>query len=132
MDTSYLREDQKLYCKKSCHAKEFKVKLETNMRGSEWNSWKKEKWAWNETFNLENSFILEYSFEQPEWNRDQRSEEPSKTVHREFMTMSFMSLVGNVGGTLGMFIGFSFVGTSEWFMDLVGKWHSKVSHKLKK
>ena len=46
--------------------------------------------------------------------------------------MSFMGLVGNVGGTLGMFIGFSFVGTSEWFMDLVGKWHSKESHKLKK
>ena len=64
--------------------------------------WKKENWTWNETFKSENSHIIEYRFEQPEWIRDQRSDEPIKTVHREILAMSFMSLVGNVGGTLGL------------------------------
>ena len=129
-DLDNLKEDQRLHCKKSCRVKEFKVKFD--MMRQDMMKWKKENWTWNETFNSENSHIIEYRFEQPEWIRDQRSDEPFKTVHREILAMSFMSLVGNVGGTLGMFIGFSFVGTSEWFMDLVGKWHSKVSHKLKK
>ena len=31
--------------------------------------------------------------------------------------MSGMSLVGNVGGMLGLFIGFSFLGLSEWVVD---------------
>ena len=128
----YVFKNQKLYCKKACHVQEFSVKFEGTMRGSEseWRRWKKEKWAWNETFNLENCFIIEYRFEQPEWTRDQRSDEPFKTVHRELLTMSFMSLVGNVGGTLGMFIGFSFIGTSEWFMELIGKWHTSQTQKI--
>ena len=30
-----------------------------------------------------------------------------------------MTLVGNVGGTLGLFIGFSFLNISEWMIDFV-------------
>ena len=38
---------------------------------------------------------------------------PIKSIKKEHFTMSLMSLLGNVGGTLGMFIGFSFIGMSE-------------------
>ena len=31
--------------------------------------------------------------------------------------MSEISLIGNVGGTLGLFVGFSFLGTSEWLIE---------------
>ena len=51
--------------------------------------------------------------------RDHRSEEPYKTVRKEYLLMSGMSLVGNVGGMLGLFIGFSFLGLSESIMDCI-------------
>ena len=44
--------------------------------------------------------------------------EPFKTVNVEYLEMTLMSLIGSVGGTLGMFVGFSFMGmleSSEWF-----------------
>ena len=30
-----------------------------------------------------------------------------------------MTLVGNVGGMLGLFVGFSFLGTTEFLMDFI-------------
>ena len=90
----------------------------------------KRKMVWNDTYPLEKGFIIEYRFEQSDWKRDLRSDEPFKTVHRESLKMSSMSVVGNVGGTLGMFIGFSFIGTSRWFVDLIGKWYAEISRKF--
>ena len=46
-----------------------------------------------------------------------RSYEPFKTIKEEYLIISWMSLLGNVGGTLGMFIGFLFIPTSEWAID---------------
>ena len=63
-----------------------------------------------------------------------RSMEPFKTVKREYLLMTTMSFIGNVGGTLGMFIGFSFVGTSEWLIDIVSKawtWIREVNQAQK-
>ena len=67
---------------------------------------------------------MEYSFkldldskEADERLRDYRSRKPYKTVHREYLLMTEMSLVGNVGGMLGLFVGFSFLGLSESIMD---------------
>ena len=91
-----------------------------------WKKWKNRNWNWNDSFTSENGRILEYRFVQPKWRRLLRSEAPFKTVHREMLKMSGMSLVGNVGGTLGMFIGFSFIGTSEWLMERIGKWQTKM------
>ena len=36
----------------------------------------------------------------------------------EYFVTTGLSLVGNVGGTLGMFIGFSFLGTAEWLLNV--------------
>ena len=46
-----------------------------------------------------------------------------KTVKTEHLVMSRMSLLGNVGGTLGMFVGFSFFGFYECICEiLMGLW----------
>ena len=61
---------------------------------------------------------------------DLRALEPSKTVKTEYWIMSDLSFVGNVGGTMGMFVGFSFIGTSEWCFDLLGTFWSRLQKKL--
>ena len=58
-------------------------------------------------------FQLDVNFE-PEFGT---SNAPFKIVKREYLIMTWMSFIGNVGGTLGLFVGFSFVTTSEWFVD---------------
>ena len=52
--------------------------------------------------------VFGYQFEAPKATRNQLSKEPFKNVKREVWVVTFASLVGNVGGTLGMLVGFSF------------------------
>ena len=63
--------------------------------------------------------IFEFKFALPWSSMNGRTDKPYKTVKTEQLIMSVMSLVGNVGGTLGMCVGFSFLGTSEWIMTVV-------------
>ena len=88
-----------------------------NKKDSGWKRWQ-ESWTWNGNYTPKNAIFLEYHFETPDQSRDQRSETPYKTVHQEYLIMPLVSFAGNVGGTFGMFIGFSFLGTSEWLV-----WH---------
>ena len=62
-----------------------------------------------------------------------------KKVQKEHLLMSEMSLIGIVGGTLGLFVGFSFTGSLEWIHDYWEKvWpylilcHSKAQAKMLK
>ena len=61
---------------------------------------------------------FDYRFALPAATRDVRSKKPFKKVKREYWLMPLSTLVGNVGGTLGMFVGFSFIGTSERLISL--------------
>ena len=45
--------------------------------------------------------------------------------------MSWISLVGNVGGTLGMFVGFSFIGILEWIFGFSVKCLVKIKEMRK-
>ena len=56
---------------------------------------------------------FQYQFASPVGTKDQRSKELFKTVKQEYLVNSFLSLVGNIGGTMGMFIGFSIIGMFE-------------------
>ena len=94
-----------MHCKRSCHAKEFKTEVYTEKRVA--------------TEDLE--FDVTIRFELHESTLDLRSRKPFKTVKTEYLIICWMSLVGNVGGTLGMFTGFSFIATSKWFATLVFK-----------
>ena len=44
--------------------------------------------------------------------------------------MSAMSLVGNVGGQLGMFIGFSFLGLFDWIVSVAIKVWECLNEKI--
>ena len=59
-----------------------------------------------------------------------RSTGPSKIVHEEYFVTPWWSLVGNVGGALGMFVGFSFIGATEKMMEF-GAWMKNRVASLK-
>ena len=40
----------------------------------------------------------------------------STTVHEEYLVYDLISMIGSVGGTLGMCIGFSFTGMISWIL----------------
>ena len=64
--------------------------------------------------------VVEIQFEVPSDLKNVGSVKPFKTVKTEYLITTFMSLVGNVGGTLGMFVGFSFIGMADWFTSFWG------------
>ena len=79
----------------------------------DWNAWVATTWDWHGS-DPRHIYVVEYHFEVPADMQGVPSEIPFKTVKTEYPRTSLMSLVGNVGGTLGMFVGFSFVGITEW------------------
>ena len=66
---------------------------------------------------MRNEMRLEYKFEMP-FNDDLRSKSPYETVRKEYYIMPLISLVGNVGGALRMFLGFSFFRMCKWIMTV--------------
>ena len=59
------------------------------------------------------------SFKVPKWSRGEYIHGVQKEVHKEFWAMTGMSLIGNVGGQLGLCLGFSFIGFSGWVLALI-------------
>ena len=105
-----LRMDQDKYCQKSC-----KVKIYKNFI----TKYKNED-------NHQNLFVLEFRFELPFFTWQSIMNKPFKTVKTEQLMISFLSLIGNIGGTLGMCVGFSLIGTSEWIMTGFEKLWAKI------
>ena len=115
-----LDSNQTKHCKKSCHVKQYAVK--------EYATGKENEDSKKLVINLSYDIKLRRDVSESTW--DLRALEPSKTVKTEYWIMSSLSFVGNVGGTLGMFVGFSFIGTSEWCFDLLGTFWSRLQKKL--
>ena len=103
-----LSEDLKSKFKKTCLVKEFKTVPIFSSTSFE-------------------ALMVAYCFQSPKSTMNVWSvSELVKTVNKEYLIVSWMSLVGNVGGTLGMFVGFSFIGTTEWLMtSFVPFWKQK-------
>ena len=99
----HLTSDQQDHCKKTCLVKEY-IMAPTYDHGGVIDE-------------EENFMILSLSLEHPPGTKDIREDSLFKHVRTEYLIMPWTSLIANVGGTLGMFIGFSFIGTSEWMMD---------------
>ena len=78
----------------------------------DWNEWIGKTWNWHGR-DPRHIYVIEYYFEVPADMQGVPSEIPFKTVKTEYPRTSLMSLVGNVGGTLGMFVGFTFIGITE-------------------
>ena len=58
--------------------------------------------------------IIEYKIDLPYSSKETRTNEPFKTSHEEYFIWNTFTFVGTVGGTLGLFLGFSFHGTFDW------------------
>ena len=98
-----LQLDQHRHCKKACHVKEFILDSKTEHG--------------HKIPDSPNKFALDLSFNSPSSTKNLRSDQPFKTMSTEYSTLSEMTLLGNVGGHLGMFVGFSFITCSEWFLE---------------
>ena len=100
-----LMSDQTKHFYKTCRVKEFKIKqtpLGNHAEASVGN------------------FVLwityERSAEEISNSREWLTKTPFKTIKKEQYVISDMSLIGNIGGTLGMFVGFSFLAKTEWVL----------------
>ena len=69
----------------------------------------------------EDAILLHISFDFLDWTRGDRSKELELEVLTEYYVTDMFSLVGNVGGQLGLFVSFSFIGCFGWLMN-----HSKM------
>ena len=69
----------------------------------------------------DNSFAVYFDFNVPESTKELRSDFASKSVYTENLLIMELSLVGNIGGTLGMLVGFSFIGLYEWILEALAK-----------
>ena len=68
-------------------------------------------------------FEFKYQFRVPESSNGERTRWPVKTVIQEHYLWTGETLLGNIGGSLGMFIGFSFTGVSaSLFENLILLW----------
>ena len=96
--------DQDKHCKKSCSLKEFRVEktLET-------------------TSSQGSRLTVLIQFGLPESTRGFISKTLFKTVKTEQHVISGLQLLGNVGGILGIFIGFSFQGIKEPILSISEK-----------
>ena len=72
------------------------------------------------SYSSDGTFGLTFKFAESQSSRH-RSTKPFKTVREEFWLISWTSLLGNVGGTLGMFIGFCFIATFEWLAEKMNR-----------
>ena len=83
------------HCKKTCRLKEFHVIQDENVQ-----------------ISLHYASI-EIKFQLPDATRGFMSKTPYKTIKTEQYILSGLALLGNVGGILGIFVGFSFLGITE-------------------
>ena len=99
-----LEADQQTQCKISCNIKEFSVQQGKSSIYTD---------------PTQRTAGFRYKFVLPKATKDLRSKKPFKRIKTQYLMTSMMTLVGNVGGTLGLFIGFSFLEISEWITDFV-------------
>ena len=103
-----LKPDLATQCQKSCHVKEFLYRFVDERHGQYLPK--------GDTNKNDQELVIKVKFDTSQksfW--ELRSLHPFKTVKTEYYIMTGLTFVGNVGGTLGMFAGFSFIGAAEWF-----------------
>ena len=98
------------HCKKTCMVKEFQVMKGASVQG------------------MRNNFI-DIRFQLPDATRGFMSKTPYKIIKTEQYIISGLQLLGNVGGILGIFVGFSFLGITEPLLSVSEKlWKKNFSH----
>ena len=101
--------DQSEHCEKCCYITDFQLEIDSTDKLLESDKY----WC------SPNVWIVRFEFHTPMTRFDSRLKRPFKTIHEEYLVHSEISLIGTIGGTMGMLVGFSIMGTSEWVMLMV-------------
>ena len=107
--------------KKPCHVHEYDIK-----KGNEITDLNERMKLHNETVakmldsdDIDDTIILKLRIDLLDWSKGDRTDELHLDVYTEYYVWTGVSLIGNVGGQLGLFIGFSFLGSWVWLMGKV-------------
>ena len=111
-----LRQDHQEHCKKHCSVKEYSVRDEGV-----------DTQHCDDVGEYQNYFSMRYRFGLPDATKELRSDRPFKTVHTEYFILDGRGLVGNIGGTLGLFTGLSFFGLATWAYTVLKRMKSVTS-----
>ena len=65
----------------------------------------------------EETILLDLEFDELDWSKGDRTKELQLDVYTEYYVWTEVALIGSVGGQLGLFIGFSFLGSWGWLMS---------------
>ena len=74
----------------------------------------------------ENSFMVMYFMELLPSSHGERMGKPFKTVYKEYFQIDEFGLIGTVGGTLGLMIGFSFESSITWIFKHLSSFYFKL------
>ena len=55
---------------------------------------------------------------------------PEKIHQKEYLIYDGIGMFGSIGGSLGLFVGFSFTGTFAWMLSWVKKIGNSISHHI--
>ena len=74
-----------------------------------------------EPYTCSHAFMFNYRFAKP----------GKVILHTEYYLYDFISTLGNVGGTLGLFIGFSFSGTISYILNfIIARLNGQRNHQI--
>ena len=65
------------------------------------------------------SFMFDVAFDHPDSSRG--DEKLHVRILEERLLWTGLDLVGMVGGQMGLFLGFSFMGSIAWLWDIIGR-----------
>ena len=117
--------------KKSCHVYEYDINKDYVNRNFKLGNETVSKILGSD--DLDDTIILKLRIDLPDWSKGDRTKELQLDVYTEYYVWSGVSLVGNVGGQLGLFIGFSFLGSWVWLMSkaqMIWSWVTRNDNAL--
>ena len=80
----------------------------------------------------ENKFVFILEFARPRWSNGPYAIEVQKQIHKEYLAWTVTSMIGNVGGQLGLWLGFSFTGFLAGTFNVFPRLRNFVHGMLKK
>ena len=72
-----------------------------------------------------NGFVFRVAMDPPTSSRDYKVSHPIKTLFTEYYLLTELQLIGTIGGTLGLMIGFSFMGSITSIADFISSLKSR-------
>ena len=71
--------------------------------------------------DLKHMIVFTLALRRPPSTRGIYNVIPQKEIHTEHLSVTGLSLFGNIGGYMGLFVGFSFTGFVAWILKIIRK-----------